>query len=230
VPTVDPTDRPSLPRAPEPREYRAADCVVFWKTDGPFGALSNMARGFPIRVGGVIVPSVEALYQALRFPHAPDIQRAVIASSNAWLAKRRAYLHVKQTRCDWERVRLRVMRWCIRLKLGHAPQRFGSVLLATGERPIVERSSRDAFWGATLHEGGQLIGVNALGRLLMELRDEFRKCGPSGFTVIQPPKVDSLRLLDKDIGVIQCEPIADLADGQHSLPIAIHPNQDVQAR
>jgi hypothetical protein len=56
--------------------------------------------------------------------------------------------------------------------------------------PIVERSSKDSFWGAILGEDGVLRGENRLGILLMDLRDmaspirvippaieEFKICG-----------------------------------------------------
>lgn len=63
------------------------------------------------------------------------------------------------------------MRWVLRQKLQHPP--FQRVLLETGDRPIVELSYKDQFWGAK-PEGHLLVGVNALGRLLMELRQEIR--------------------------------------------------------
>ena len=50
------------------REYDRAKSAVFRKTKERFGALSNMAGGFPLHVNGVKIRTSEALYQACRFP------------------------------------------------------------------------------------------------------------------------------------------------------------------
>ena len=191
------------------REYHPLDCIVFWRTTGPFGELSNMASDFPVRVGGVLIPSIEALYQSLRFPHAPDTQRAILGSPSPRASKKRAYSQITNSRPDWDNIKVRIMRWCIRIKLGHAPERFGKVLLSTGQRPIVERSSKDIFWGATIRDNGKLIGKNVLGRLLMELRNELRQQGPSAYTTISPPQVNNLLLLGTPITTTHCDPIGD---------------------
>lgn len=40
--------------------------------------------------------------------------------------------------------------------------------------PIVEESYRDQFWGAKPIDGETLVGMNILGRLLVELRERLR--------------------------------------------------------
>jgi len=162
------------------RRYKAKEAIVFFKVKEAWGELSNMAPGFPIVVGRVRASSSEALYQALRFPDYPEVQRRVL-SLPAWQSKQEARSNVALTRPDWERVRVAAMRWVLRLKAAQHP-RFREVLLATGERPIVELSYKDGFWGAR-PEGEFLVGVNALGRLLMELREELR----NGELKIVPP-------------------------------------------
>ena len=200
------------------RQYRIEDCAVFWKTDGPFGALSNMAKGFPVRVDSHEVASAEALYQALRFPNNPDVQEKIVRAQNAWFAKQIAISHGKLGRPDWDRVRLRIMRWCLRFKLACNPRRFGAVLLETGERPIVERSSRDRFWGAVLDESGLLVGVNVLGRLLVELRDETRRTGLGPLEVIDAPEVAGLVFLGSLVGRQRPQPNESLAPAQELFP------------
>jgi hypothetical protein len=66
------------------------------------------------------------------------------------------------------------MRWCIRIKLTQNWVRFGTVLEKTGQKPIVEESMKDSFWGSKPSDDGVLLGMNVLGRLLMELRDQYR--------------------------------------------------------
>lgn len=51
-----------------------------YKTKEDFGGLSNMAPGCPLQINGVRIPTAEALYQACRFPHLPDLQREIIES------------------------------------------------------------------------------------------------------------------------------------------------------
>ncbi|MBK9605995.1 MAG: hypothetical protein IPO58_06030 [Betaproteobacteria bacterium] len=62
--------------ADQTRTYDRASSVVFLKTDAPFGGLSNMAGKFPLWVNGIRILTSEALYQACRFPHRPEVQGA----------------------------------------------------------------------------------------------------------------------------------------------------------
>src|SRR5713101_7747956 len=144
------------------RTYRPADCVVFRVTAGDFGGLSNMAFGFPLMVNGVRVWSSEALYQACRFPHLPEVQRTIIKERSPMTAKMKAKKFRQESRPDWEGVRIRVMRWCIRVKLAQNWTKFGLLLTCTGEKPIVEESSKDSFWAAKRTARGELVGVNGL--------------------------------------------------------------------
>ena len=134
-----------------------------------------MAAGFPFEVNGVRIPSSEALYQACRFPHMPEVQRLIISQRSPMTAKMRSKPHRKNSRSDWNQVRVPVMRWCLRVKLAQNWQKFAELLLTTEERPIVEESGKNDFWGAKPLENGTLVGRNVLGRLLMELREELKR-------------------------------------------------------
>src|SRR5271155_2482235 len=152
------------------RIYRPEECVTFRKTTEPFGGLSNMAPGFPLAVNRVFFLTSEALYQCCRFPDAPDIQSFVIQERSPMTAKMRVKPLLHKTRPDWDRIRVTVMRWCLRVKLSQNFKTFGNLLRATQGKAIVENSRKDAFWGAIPNEHGELVGENVLGRLLMELR------------------------------------------------------------
>ena len=65
------------------------------------------------------------------------------------------------------------MRWVLRLKREANAAEIDEVLAKTGERPIVEVSTRDAWWGAR-PVGGRYEGHNVLGRFWMELRQQLR--------------------------------------------------------
>ena len=45
------------------------------------------------------------------------------------------------------------------------------LLLDTGDRKLVEHTSRDSYWG----DGGDGSGQNKLGKLLMRLREELKE-------------------------------------------------------
>lgn len=152
------------------RTYRREESIVVLKTDEPFGGLSNMAGGFPLRVNGLHIRTSEALYQACRFPHLPDVQKLIIEQKSPMTAKMKSKPHRKNSRPDWDRVRVKIMRWCLRVKLAQNWTTFSKLLQETGDRPIVEESRKDAFWGAKPVDADTLVGMNVLGRLLMELR------------------------------------------------------------
>ena len=162
------------------RTYSPVECVVFRKTKERYGGLSNMAGGFPLRVNGIDIWSSEALYQACRFPSRPDVQKMVLAERSPMTAKMKSKRFREEfSRSDWEQIKIKVMRWCLRVKLAENWDSFGGLLRSTGEKPIVEESGKDDFWGAKQTDVGVLAGRNVLGRLLMELRQDFATLPPS---------------------------------------------------
>jgi putative DNA methylase len=193
---------------PDTREYERSSAVVFLRTKEAFGGLSNMAGGFPLRVNGVRIATSEALYQACRFPHRPEVQRLVIEQTSPMTAKMKTKPYRADTRPDWDRVRTKIMRWCLRVKLAQNYSTFSRLLLSTGECPIVEESRKDGFWGAKPVDGGRLVGMNVLGRLLMELRKELREFGRSHLQEILPLNIPEFLLFDQPIEPIQSPVLA----------------------
>jgi type I restriction enzyme S subunit len=183
----------------EVRTYDRAGSVVFLKTNERFGGLSNMAPGFPLRVNGVRIRTSEALYQACRFPHMPTVQRRIIDEHSPMTAKMRSKPFRKDSRPDWDTVRVKIMRWCLRVKLAQNRREFGRLLLATGSRPIVEQSRNDDFWGAKVVDDGTLVGMNVLGRLLMELREQLQAEESERLKVVEPPSIPQFLLLSEPI-------------------------------
>ncbi|MCW0449074.1 NADAR family protein [Xanthomonas sacchari] len=185
------------------REYLRSESVVVHKTKESFGGLSNMAAGFPLRVNGFRVSTSEALYQACRFPDLPDVQREIIAQHSPMTAKMKGKPHRRATRGDWDNVRHKVMRWCLRVKLAQHYKEFGRLLLATKEKPIVEQSRKDEYWGAILMEDGEtLMGENVLGRLLMELREALKKDTDEQLRFVPPLRIPNFTLYGEPIEAI----------------------------
>jgi type I restriction enzyme S subunit len=188
-----------MSQASQVRTYDPAKSVVFLKTNERFGGLSNMAPGFPLRVNGVRIRTSEALYQACRFPHMPDVQRQIIDEHSPMTAKMRGKPFRKDSRSDWDAVRVKIMRWCLRVKLAQNWKEFGRLLLATGQRPIVEQSRKDDFWGAKVAEDGSLVGMNVLGRLLMELREQMKSGEADSLRAVEPLPIPEFLLFQKPI-------------------------------
>jgi len=197
------------------RTYSRKDSVVFLKTDEPFGGLSNMAGGYPIHVNGVRILTSEALYQVCRFPHLPDVQKLIIGQVSPMTAKMRSKPYRKDSRADWDQVRVRIMRWSLRMKLANNWNTFSALLLKTGERPIVEESRKDPFWGAkVVDDGDTLVGMNVLGRLLMELREQVKQQGRDAALDIAPPDIPQFLLFGRPIEVAVGVPTPQAVEAQ----------------
>jgi ribA/ribD-fused uncharacterized protein len=185
----------------EKRIYEPKEVISFRKTTEAFGALSNMASGFGLFVNDIIIPSSEHLYQAMRFPLFPDIQHEIISQENAMLAKKVSNKYKdKYTRPDWEVIKMKVMRWVMEVKLAQNWDNFSKVLRETEERAIVEYSKEDKIWGAS-PVNGKLEGVNALGRLLMELRQKYIHSVQKIYCV-EPLNLSAFLLYNRPIEVV----------------------------
>jgi predicted NAD-dependent protein-ADP-ribosyltransferase YbiA (DUF1768 family) len=176
--------------------YRRTECATFRKTKERFGGLSNMASGYPVVVNGLVIPSSEALYQACRFPHLPDVQRVILAQTNPMVAKMKSKPHRRHARPDFIALRVPIMWWCLRVKLACNPGTFGALLKLCGELPIVEDSHNDTYWGAkpVKNDIFTLRGANVLGRLLMLLRGLYTAPDPPDLSMVPPPQIDDFLL------------------------------------
>jgi len=127
-------------------------------------------------------PSVEHFYQASKFDvrqgtqgseEAEEIRASIGAAPSPEEAARigRTYERTRPDLVyqDWTTRKVPVMEAAIRAKFTqhNAPRR---ALLNTGRRRLVEDSVVDSYWGGGRDRGG----LNHLGRLLMELREELR--------------------------------------------------------
>jgi type I restriction enzyme S subunit len=209
------------------RTYKRAVSEVFSKTKEGFGGLSNMASGFPVRVNGVRILTSEALYQACRFPHLPDVQRLIIGQLSPMTAKMKSKPYRNGSRPDWNRVRVKVMRWCLRVKLAQNWSEFSRLLLATGDRAIVEESRKDDFWGAKAVDDDTLIGMNILGRLLMELRKEIKHSDSEQLRRVEPLPIPDFLLFGEAISAVEVRPMSTAAS-THSPATGMHGVNPVQ--
>ena len=123
------------------------------------------------------------------------------------------------TRKDWEQVRFKIMEWTLEVKLSQNFETFGTLLMSTGEKNIVELAPKDKIWGA-VKEGDLLIGTNALGRLLMYVREQYVKTSDHR-RCVRPLKISDFLLFGHPIELV-CnedyhEEIRRSLSQQHSL-------------
>lgn len=183
------------------RQYNINECVSFKKTNEVFGGLSNMAGGYPIVVNNIYIRTSEALYQAMRFPDYPAIQAKIISQKSPMAAKIISKKYsITKTRKDWNYKRIAIMKWCLRVKLIQNLETFGSLLDSTDNMNIVELSKNDNFWGAIKINDEIVEGTNAMGRLLMELREIHLN---SNMRSLNPLNIDKFLLNNQTIGLIK---------------------------
>jgi len=154
--------------------YNKQSCVYFRKTKDLYGGLSNMCSGYPIQIDGELFLTSESLYQVCRFNEYSDIQRLIQNEKSPMSSKMKSKKYISNTRSDWDDVRVDIMNWCIRVKLKCNWNKFGNLLLSTGNKQIVEDSHKDRFWGCVVDDNNDLVGRNVLGKLLMNLRNELK--------------------------------------------------------
>lgn len=159
------------------RTYTAKECAVFQRSNAKHGELSNYHMEFPFQAGPVWASTVENVFQGAKATEL-EVQLEILAAGVPGDANAIAWRWPRiKIREDWDQVRLQVMRASLLLKYRAHTERLSAVLEATGDLHIVEKSKRDRYWAAVPQKGegkGTLVGVNALGRLWMQIRGWVR--------------------------------------------------------
>ena len=192
--THDQSPRTQTTTAPTPIDtktntYKPSDVCGFRFTRDTYGAFSNFQPlSKPIAAGSHTFASAEHLYQAAKFGTSPDVQEKIAGASAARdaasLGRSAEGMHP-----DWNSQRIDVMRWIIRVKHEANPDGIGALLERTADKPIVEISTKDAFWGAKPHDN-TLQGSNVLGQLWMELREHIRANDPAAHSAHWHDRID----------------------------------------
>lgn len=127
--------------------------ICFSKSTDEYGFLGNMVGGYPILFftegTAHLAYTSEAFYQALKFPNHPEIQRDILLEPNGFRSKIIAKKHASKIASGWDRVKVAAMNYAVWLKV-----RSNREILSRfppGENPtLVELTSRDHFWGASI--------------------------------------------------------------------------------
>ena len=140
--------------------------IQFYRQGDAWGEFSNFS-GHPIELDGQRWRTTEHYFQAQKFedPEVRERVRQTKAPGDAARLGRR----LPGLRADWEAVKDDVMLRALRAKFTqHA--RLRRLLLSTGDAELIEHTKNDRYWA----DGGDGSGLNRLGALLMQLREELR--------------------------------------------------------
>ena len=144
--------------------------IRFYHSDQPYGDLSNFST-HAIFLKGRIWPSTEHYYQAQKFS-GTEREEQIRRCSTPTQAKQVAGQFKGQRRANWSKLKEQFMLAALRAKFSQHPD-LTEMLMATGERILVEHTPLDAYWG----DGGDGTGQNRLGVLLMQVRSELHGDG-----------------------------------------------------
>lgn len=182
--TSDTPETPKKRKLRKPAEHNGPTPVLFHGADeskGEYRTFSNMSQ-HPIEVEGVQYPTVEHYFQGMKAKEFGDkeMEEKIVKAKTPKAVKamgKKVKNFIKEV---WDAKRDEVMRTGVRAKFIQHPE-LRKQLLETGDRPIGEADARNLYWGigtAVTSEKSKFPekwrGQNKMGKLLMELREEFK--------------------------------------------------------
>jgi ribA/ribD-fused uncharacterized protein len=149
--------------------------IRFYRANGHYGCFSNLYRR-PMVFAGRTYPTAEHAYQAGK-PRKPEVRDWLMAAPSPSLLAMAAHgLYSWDIVPGWSKGRYDRMRAVVGAKFAQHPD-LAEILLSTGDARIVESATVDnevnRRWGC-VKRGDQWIGMNWLGEILMDVREELR--------------------------------------------------------
>jgi len=154
--------------------------VRFYKAWNEYGLLSNFFC-VPLELDGDVWKSAEHYYQAMKFSNSCSIEAGLVmkeiaaqssAEEAARVGRKMQASNPNLVRQDWDEAKLGIMGKALRVKfaVGTPAWRLLQSTCVEGLPAcrLIEYSPRDSFWG----EGFDGSGLNWLGTILMEIREE----------------------------------------------------------
>jgi ribA/ribD-fused uncharacterized protein len=123
----------------------------------------------PIKLDDIEWPSVEHYINAMRFEDG-NYREKIRLAPHPTLAHKLGKSWFKKKRSDWKKTRDAYMTRAIWIKCKTYPE-VAQELLDTGDRPFLETSNFDYYWGC----GRDTRGQNKYGLVLQAVRDRLRK-------------------------------------------------------
>ena len=141
--------------------------IYFYKINERYGCFSNFAH-YSFMLNGKIWMTSEHYFQAQKFVNT-EYQEIIRLLDNPMKASEMGRRRDLPLREDWELVKDEIMRKAVleKFKQNEAIRRM---LLSTENKTIVEKTSKDYYWGC----GEDGSGKNRLGIILMDVREQLR--------------------------------------------------------
>ena len=152
--------------------------IWFKKVAEDYGWMGNMAP-YPIKFEGKVWLTSEALFQSMRYD-IESIKEIIRVEKSPMGAKMKSKKYKDQmVVVPMSELDVENMRKCVKVKFDQHPQ-LKKALIQTGMSPIYENignrnGERHKFWGVKKLSENEADGNNMMGRILMDLRDEYLK-------------------------------------------------------
>lgn len=151
-------------RVNQPQE---TDPVFFYPKE--YYVFDNFSS-FQVEYDGYLWATSEHAYQAKKFQDSsPEVYESIKRARSAHDAQKIANENKSVQNLKWDSIKKDVMKEILRNKINQHPYVLKK-LLQSGMRIIIEDSWRDSTWGW----GSNKDGKNLLGKIWMELREEFK--------------------------------------------------------
>lgn len=153
--------------------------ILFWHGDSPF---SNWYRGLEIKYQGFVFDNSEALFMYLKCKFFNQEELALEVTENQDPAKvKKIGRKIKNyNEKSWAESRVGYMKLVQVMKFGQHPE-LNKILLATGDKQIIEASPLDNIWGVGMYSTHPDVedpekwkGQNLLGKVLESVRKVYR--------------------------------------------------------
>lgn len=142
--------------------------INFYSTKHAYGEFSNFSA-HPFELDGQLWPTSEHYFQAQKFDD-KEYQEKIRTTPSPMIAARLGRSRKVPLRSNWEEIKDEVMHRAVTAKFQAHPA-LKELLLSTGEEELVEQTTNDYYWGC----GTKGIGLNKLGLILMQVRNELRR-------------------------------------------------------
>ena len=145
------------------------DVLYVSRTDVNDPLASYSKHGFEL--DGAEWPSAEHYVDGMLFED-PALREAIRTAAHPREAEALAQANKKRFRRDWKAARQTLMTRAVYIKC-RTHEEAAQALLATGDRPLMENSQYDYYWGC----GRDGRGENVYGKVLMAVRAKLRALG-----------------------------------------------------
>ena len=116
---------------------------------------------------GLYWPTSEHYFQAKKF-NSPILQEKIRKINSPMVAAIEGRNRENPLREDWEYVKDDIMRYAVYQKFKQNTM-LKELLLSKDNLPIIEHTNNESYWG----DGGDGMGKNKLGQILMEVRNKL---------------------------------------------------------